>query len=79
MKKDAYSLQSDVISFLKFPLMVLVVYGHFNLLEKGFTVNGVMYDLKGVDVGLIKYVVFLLSHFMPLVTVPIFFIISGYL
>lgn len=78
MNNDAYRLQSDIISFLKFPLIVLVVFGHFNLIEKGFLVNGVMYDLKGDDVGLIKYVVFLLSYSMTHVTVPIFFIISGY-
>lgn len=78
MKNNVNSLLSDTIAFLKFPLIVLVVLGHFNLIEKGFTVNGVMYDLKGDDVGVIKYIVFLFSHALAHTTVPLFFIISGF-
>ena len=69
MKNNVNSLLSDTIAFLKFPLIVLVVLAHFNLIEKGVTVNGVMYDLKGDDVGVIKYIVFLFSHALAHTTV----------
>jgi surface polysaccharide O-acyltransferase-like enzyme len=72
-------LLSDTISYLKFPLSVLVVFGHFNLMDKGFSVDGIMYDLKGCDVTLIKYIVLILSHELAHIAVPIFFIISGFL
>lgn len=77
MMKD--KLFSDTITYLKFPLIVLVVFAHFNLIDRGFSVDGIMYDLKGCDVTLIKYILLILSHELAHVTVPIFFIISGFL
>ena len=78
MKTD--KLLSETISYLRFPLIVGVVFIHFNLLEKGFSANGIIYDLKGDDIFWgIRYVVRLFSDVLPSVSVPLFFMISGYL
>lgn len=68
-------LSSETICALRFPLMVGIVFIHFNLLN-GITVNGTVYgdDLPIWLVCIIKA----LSNEIPAIGVPLFFIISGF-
>ena len=77
MTKD--KLLSDTITYLRFPLIVGVVFIHFNLVDKGFSANGINYDLNGGNVDLVRYVVLLFSDVLPSLSVPLFFIFSGFL
>lgn len=69
-------LMSETISALRFPLMVGVVFIHFNISE-GMELQSVVY---GTDMpSWFVYMVNLLSDVLPSVGVPLFFLMSGYL
>lgn len=70
------NLISSTISFLRFPLMVGIVFIHFNILN-GVTVQGVVY---GADIPVWhQFIINLCSDVIPRIAVPMFFFISGYL
>lgn len=68
-------LQSKVISFLRFPLTVGVVFIHFNLTNR--PVGGVVLDIN--DKGWLYWIITYCSDVLPRISVPLFFLISGFL
>ena len=75
MQKD--ELLSKTISFLRFPLIVGVVFIHFNIIEMGLSAHGISY---GADYpGWFYHVVRFFSVVLPSMCVPLFFFFSGYL
>lgn len=69
-------LQSKTISFLRFPLTVGVVFIHFNI-SKGLNVHGALY---GNDYSMwFSYIVTFFSDVLPRISVPLFYVISGFL
>lgn len=67
---------SKTISVLRFPLIVGIVFIHYNIAQ-GIVVQGVEY---GSDAPLwLKWIVNLCSDVLPRIGVPMFFFISGYL
>ena len=70
-------LQSKTISFLRFPLIVGVVFIHFNLVKMGLSAHGVNYCAGYPDwfYHLIRF----FSEVLPSMAVPMFFLFSGYL
>lgn len=70
-------LQSKTISFLRFPLIVGVVFIHFNLVKMGLSAHGVNYCVSYPDwfYLLIRF----FSEVLPSMAVPMFFLFSGYL
>lgn len=76
MKDESFSkLSSDTISALRFPLMVGIVFIHFNLLN-GITVNGTVYG-DNLPTWL-ECVIKAMSNEIPAISVPLFFIFSGF-
>lgn len=76
MKEENLSkLSSNTISALRFPLMVGIVFIHFNLLN-GITVNGIVYG-DNLPIWL-TCIIKTLSNEIPAIGVPLFFIISGF-
>lgn len=73
----ADELQSKTISYLRFPLIVLVIYAHFDLIEHVFTYHGVQYGLN-FPVWFV-FIINIFSEVLPQFSVAIFFLISGYL
>lgn len=72
-------LLSETIAFLRFPLIVAVVFAHSNFFEKGLYANGIKYAFEGSGVEIIEYIVRLTYYVLPRITVPVFFLISGFL
>ena len=66
---------SRIISFLRFPLCVLVILQHSNLV---FGIKSQGDNLYVVD-SVSKYIITYFSHIFSLPAVPLFFLISGYL
>lgn len=75
MKND--ELLSQTISYLRFPLIVGVVFIHYNLAENGFSIHGVKYGLDNPD--WYYHIIYFFSGVLPSICVPLFFIISGFL
>ncbi len=75
MKKD--KLLSETISLLRFPLTVFVVFIHYNIGVRGFSLHGVTYGLDAPE--WFRWVTALFSDVLPRTAVPLFYIISGYL
>ncbi|MBO7477146.1 MAG: acyltransferase [Salinivirgaceae bacterium] len=71
MQKD--ELQSKTISFLRFPLIVGVVFIHFDLIKCGLLSQGNTYP------GWFYFIINFFSEVIPQVGVPLFFVFSGYL
>lgn len=69
-------LLSKTISYLRFPLIVLVVFAHFSL-NKGLDIHGTKYGLENPD--WFFFIVDLISETLARIVVPLFFIISGFL
>jgi len=76
MRENNFSrLSSETISALRFPLMVGIVFIHFNLLN-GITVGGIVY---GGDPPLwLACIIKILSNELPAIGVPLFFMISAF-
>lgn len=70
-------LLSKTISCLRFPLTVGVVFIHFNLATKGFSMHGVKYGLDNPE--WYYYIINFFSEVLPTIGVPLFFLISGFL
>ena len=70
-------LLSKTISFLRFPLTVGVVFIHFNIVNDGFTINGIKCGLNNPD--WYYYTINFFSEVLPRLCVPLFFLISGFL
>lgn len=70
-------LLSKAISYLRFPLTVGVVFIHFNIAKKGFSMHGIKYGLDNPD--WYYYFINFFSEVLPRIGVPLFFIISGFL
>lgn len=70
-------LSSQTISFLRFPLIVAVVYIHFNIARKGISVHGINYGTDNPDWYI--YLINLFSYVFASIAVPLFFFISGFL
>ena len=70
-------LQSKTISFLRFPLIVGVVFIHFNLVKMGLSAHGVNYCVGYPDWFYLLICFF--SEVLPSMAVPMFFLFSGYL
>ena len=70
-------LQSKTISFLRFPLIVGVVFIHFNLVKIGLAAHGVNYCTGYPD--WFYLLVRFFSEVLPSMAVPMFFLFSGYL
>lgn len=68
---------SQTISFLRFPLIVAVVYIHFNISRKGISVHGINYGTDNPD--WYYFTINLVSSVIASIAVPLFFFISGYL
>lgn len=68
---------SQTINFLRFPLIVAVVYIHFNISRKGISVHGINYGSDNPDWYF--YTINLVSSVIASIAVPLFFFISGYL
>ena len=75
MPTDNRYTTSQVISFLRFPLCVLVVIQHSNLVF-GIKKQGVIEFIQ--DENAIRTIT-LFSHIIAQIAVPVFFLISGYL
>ena len=75
MKED--KLLSETISLLRFPLTVFVVFIHYNIGVRGFSLHGVTYGLDAPE--WFRWVTALFSDVLPRTAVPLFYIISGYL
>ena len=75
MKED--KLISETISLLRFPLTVFVVFIHYNIGVRGFSLHGVTYGLDAPE--WFRWVTALFSDVLPRTAVPLFYIISGYL
>lgn len=69
-------LLSKTINYLRFPLIVGVVFIHFNLTD-GFNIHGVTYGLENPD--WFFFIVIFISEVWGHISVPLFFIISGFL
>lgn len=77
MEQKSFSkLSSDTISALRFPLMVGIVFIHFNVLE-GVTVQGVEYGAN--PPFWLVCINNMFSDVFPRIGVPLFFLMSGYL
>lgn len=70
-------LLSKTISYLRFPLTVGVVFAHYNLAKNGFLLHGVKYGLNNPD--WYYYIISFFCEVLPRFTVPLFFLISGFL
>ena len=70
-------LQSKTISFLRFPLIVGVVFIHFNLVKMGLSAHGISY-CAGYPEWFYLLIRFF-SEVLPSMAVPMFFLFSGYL
>ena len=75
MKED--KLISETISLLRFPLTVFVVFIHYNMGVRGFSLHGVTYGLDAPE--WFRWVTAFFSDVLPRTAVPLFYIISGYL
>ena len=75
MKED--KLLSETISLLRFPLTVFVVFIHYNIGVRGFSLHGVTYGLDAPE--WFRWVTALFSDVLPRTAVPLFYNISGYL
>ncbi len=67
------SYLSDTIDNMRFPLTVLVVFLHFNILRYGYT------EKFEVALGTSAYIITYLSDVLARIAVPLFFVISGFL
>ncbi len=70
-------LLSKTISYLRFPLTVGVAFIHFNIVNDGFTINGIKCGLNNPD--WYYYIINFFSEVLPRLCVPLFFLISGFL
>lgn len=70
-------LQSKTIDYLRFPLILGIIFIHFDLIEHVFTYQGVQYGLN--PPAWFVLLVNFFSEVLPQIGVPLFFIISGYL
>lgn len=70
-------LLSKTISWLRFPLIVGVVFIHNNFTENGITVQGITYEIE--NPFWYNTIVNIFSEVLPRVAVPLFFLISGFL
>ena len=75
MKED--KLISETISLLRFPLTVFVVFIHYNMGVRGFSLHSVTYGLDAPE--WFRWVTAFFSDVLPRTAVPLFYIISGYL
>jgi len=75
MKED--KLISETIRLLRFPLTVFVVFIHYNMGVRGFSLHGVTSGLDAPE--WFRWVTALFSDVLPRTAVPLFYIISGYL
>lgn len=76
-RKSYTNIISHTISFLRFPLIVAVVYIHFNISRKGISVHGINYGTDNPDWYF--FTINLFSSVIASIAVPLFFFISGYL
>ncbi|MBR5069643.1 MAG: acyltransferase family protein [Bacteroidales bacterium] len=75
MKED--KMISETIALLRFPLTVFVVFIHYNVGVRGFSLHGVTYGLDAPD--WFRWITAFFSDVLPRTAVPLFYIISGYL
>ena len=75
MKED--KLLSETISLLRFPLTMFVVFIHYNMGVRGFSLHGETYGLDAPE--WFRWVTAFFSDVLPRTAVPLFYIISGYL
>ena len=75
MKDD--HLTSPTITLLRFPLTVMVVFIHYNMGVRGFSLHGETYGLDAPE--WFRWVTALFSDVLPRTAVPLFYIISGFL
>lgn len=73
MSSRNHLFSSEVISQLRFPMIVLVTFEHsYGLVDKGFS-------LLASEWNTFEFLKLLISQTLVKVTIPVFFIISGYL
>lgn len=69
-------IQSKTVAFLRFPLIILVVMAHFNIVDLGLNIHGVVY---GTNKPLWFHLFFsFFTHTLAGLCVPLFFFIAGY-
>ncbi len=68
---------SSTVTLLRFPLTVFVVFIHYNMGVRGFSLHGETYGLDAPE--WFRWVTALFSDVLPRTAVPLFYIISGYL
>lgn len=71
------SILSDTIKWCRFPMTLLVVPGHANLARYGIIVHGEQYGMNYPDWYF--YICVFFSEVMASISVPLFFVFSGYL
>lgn len=71
------NLISKTIYFIRFPLIIGVIFSHYNILERDFSFYNNHYGLNNPE-WFINLVVFISNVISP-ISVPIFFFISGFL
>lgn len=75
---DLQALQSQTIDWLRFPLIICVIFIHNATLPADFDVTTI--DWQSLSAGdLFIYMKILFSHVLTHIAVPIFFMISGFL
>ncbi len=70
-------LTSNIISYLRFPLTIGVVFIHNDLAKNGLSIHGVQYGLNCPD--WYYYIITFFSDVLPRLCVPMFFFFSGFL
>lgn len=70
-------LMSKTVSYLRFPLTVIVVMAHFNLAVLGFSIHGVTYGLN--QPAWYYWIISFFSGKLIGLGVPLFYMIAGYL
>lgn len=71
-------LLSKTISWLRFPLIVGVVFIHFNFIaDEEITIRGVEYTINSPQ--WLTYFITFCSSVLPRISVPLFFFMSGFL
>ena len=69
-QQDLDELQSRVVDWLRFPLIVLVAYIHYYGLE--------IRPKEDIGIDIYNYLMILMSHVISRSAVPTFFLISGF-
>lgn len=77
IKLNNWKSEYEVISFLRFPLTVLVIFIH--AWGKGLIINGEYLDFGLSNYPVFNNIAYIFSEILGRISVPTFFMISGFL